>query len=335
MEKTQIRTILLYHFKEGLSGTESWRKVNDTLGPDVVSIRTVQRWFKKFRTMNEDVKDKPRSGQPTKIDIDALRELIEEDPRSTVRMLAGTLNVSLGTVSNYLKKIGMKKKLDKWVPHNLTDDQKARRSLLCQQMLDEHKKCSFLDRIITCDEKWITYDNRRRSSSWQLKGQRPLHFAKPEFHQKKVMVTVWWTTRGVIHHSFLEPGKTITAKAYCDEIEAMYEKIPGYIKRAGPILLHDNARPHVAKMTQEKLAFLQIEVLPHPAYSPDLAPSDYYLFRSLANFLRGKKYVRREHAQNDFVDFIESRSQGFFKKGIYDLVGRWQQCVDSYGCYFN
>ena len=150
-----------------------------------------------------------------------------------------------------------------------------------------------------------------------------------------MVVTVWWTTRGVIHYSFLEPGKTITAKAYCDEIEAMYEKIPGYIKRAGSILLHDNARPHVTKMTQEKLAFLEIGVLPLPVSSPDLAPSYYYLFRSLANFLPGKKFVQREHVQNDIVDFIESRSQGFFKIGIYDLVGPWQQCVDSPGRYFN
>ena len=52
MKKIQILTILLYHFKRGITVAESWRKVNDVLGPDVVSIRTVQPWFKKFRIMN-------------------------------------------------------------------------------------------------------------------------------------------------------------------------------------------------------------------------------------------------------------------------------------------
>ena len=33
-----------------------------------------------------------------------------------------------------------------------------------------------------------------------------------------------------------------------------------------------------------------IELLPHPPYSPDLAPSDYYLFRSMAHFIRGRQF---------------------------------------------
>jgi [histone H3]-lysine36 N-dimethyltransferase SETMAR len=61
------------------------------------------------------------------------------------------------------------------------------------------------------------------------------------------------------------------------------------------ILQHDNARPHTAKLTKAKLQELGWEVLPHPAYSPDLAPSDYHLFRDLQHELD------EQHFENEDV----------------------------------
>jgi histone-lysine N-methyltransferase SETMAR len=57
------------------------------------------------------------------------------------------------------------------------------------------------------------------------------------------------------------------------------------MNRKRVLLQQDNARLHTAKKIEEQE---DIELLPHPAFSPDLVPSDYYLFRSMAQFLRGK-----------------------------------------------
>jgi len=49
----------------------------------------------------------------------------------------------------------------------------------------------------------------------------------------------------------------------------------------GLLLLHDNVPAHQALAAQMKLAYLGLQFLDHPPYSPDLAPSDYHLFPGL------------------------------------------------------
>ncbi|EYC03667.1 hypothetical protein Y032_0092g2550 [Ancylostoma ceylanicum] len=70
------------------------------------------------------------------------------------------------------------------------------------------------------------------------------------------------------------------------------------------VLLHDNARPHVAKLTHQKIAELGWEVLPHSAYSPQLAPSDYHLFRALKLHLREKKFDNQTQLENEILSFF-------------------------------
>ena len=59
------------------------------------------------------------------------------------------------------------------------------------------------------------------------------------------------------------------------------EKRPELETRKDVIFHQDNARPHTSLVTRKKLLELGWEVMPLPPYSPDLAPSDYHLFRSL------------------------------------------------------
>ena len=61
------------------------------------------------------------------------------------------------------------------------------------------------------------------------------------------------------------------------------------------LLQQDKARPHTARTAITKIQELEgIELLPHPAYIPDLAPSDYHLFRSMAHFVRGNNLENTE-----------------------------------------
>jgi len=74
---------------------------------------------------------------------------------------------------------------------------------------------------------------------------------------------------------------------------ALKEKHAHYSRHDKIILLHDNARPHVAAV-KIYLETFKWEVLPHPPYSPDIAPSDYHLFRSMTHSLSEQHFSSYE-----------------------------------------
>ena len=90
--------------------------------------------------------------------------------------------------------------------------------------------------------------------------------------------------KGVIYYELLKPGETVNTERYrqqtIDLNQSLREKRPEYQKRQHKvILLHDNAPSHTAKPVKETIEAFSWEILSHAAYSPDLAPSDYYLHR--------------------------------------------------------
>ena len=86
-------------------------------------------------------------------------------------------------------------------------------------------------------------------------------------------------------------------------------------------------------MTKEAIQTLGWEVLPHPRYSPDLVPSDFYLFRSLSNDLRGVSFNNDVELRAWLEEFFEIRPGDFYRRGIEKLVKRWEQVVNDNGEY--
>lgn len=339
MDKSKIRVIFEYEFRRGTNAAQTTRNVNEVFGKDVANERTVRRWFEKFRSGDFNLQNEPRGRPESTVDNDELKAAVEADTSQTTRELAARFDVTIPTILNHLKQIGKVKKLDRWVPHELNERQKRNRFEACLSLLSRHKGEPFLHRIITCDEKWILFDNRKRSAQWLDKDEVPKHTPKPNIHQKKLMVSVWWSSAGVIHYSFMRTGQSITADVYCNQLDEMMRELgikqPRLVNRDRPILLQDNARPHVARITLLKLQELDLETLCHPPYSPDLAPTDYHLFQALDHFLQGKIFNSQQAVETAFRDFITTRSPGFFAAGINKLPLRWQNCIDSLGAYFD
>ncbi len=106
-------------------------------------------------------------------------------------------------------------------------------------------------------------------------------------------------------------------------------------RRIPVIFLQDNARPHTANVTKELLEQFGWEVLKHPPYSPDMAPSDYHLFRSLEHFLRNKKSQNVNEMSVALSDFFDSKPHEFYRRGIFMLTDKWLDVMDSKGDYFD
>ena len=143
---------------------------------------------------------------------------------------------------------------------------------------------------------------------------------------------------GVIYFELLRNNKTITADVYSQQLrrlnEVLLRKRPTLANQQDIILLHDNSRPHVAKLTQQKIERLGWEVLPHPAWSLDLSSTDYHLFLSLRNYLCNKHYEDFDELKSDLTAFFESKPASFFRRGIELLPERWAYVVENNGDYF-
>ena len=96
------------------------------------------------------------------------------------------------------------------------------------------------------------------------------------------MLTVFWDSQGPVVEHYQERGTTINSAWYSEMLTdrlkpAIRSRRRGLLSK-DVVLLHDNAHPHTAAHTAETLRKLKFEVIAHPPYSPDLAPSDYNLF---------------------------------------------------------
>jgi len=83
------------------------------------------------------------------------------------------------------------------------------------------------------------------------------------------------------------------------------------------VLLHyDNIRPHTAAATVETVQQLGFELLQHPPYSPDLAPSDYHIFGALKEALRSRRFASDEEVKEAVHTWLREQPKSFFSAGI-------------------
>ncbi|KAG9430571.1 histone-lysine N-methyltransferase SETMAR-like [Apis mellifera carnica] len=106
-DKVHLRHCILYELYNKEEMLEACRNLLKVFGEGTVSDRICGRWYEKFETGDFDLSDKPRSGQPSLIDDDVVKAMLEQDPFPTTSEIAERLNSARQTISDHIRKIGL------------------------------------------------------------------------------------------------------------------------------------------------------------------------------------------------------------------------------------
>jgi transposase len=172
-------------------------------------------------------------------------------------------------------------------------------------------------------------NQKEQVSSGNTPILHPPKKAKAIFSAGKVMTTLFWGSKGIIHLDFLTSQKPINVQYYSTLLN---KKVKSAIrlkrrKRQDSVcFLQDNVRSHTAALTMATLLKQKWDVLPHPPYSPDLAPSDYYLFR-LMTVLGSKRFRNNDEVISAVQSWIHEQQKTFFETGMNKLPERWHKCM--------
>lgn len=344
----EIRAYIKGRTLLGIKPVDIHREVCDIYGEGQMSHRSICRWVAKFKTGQQQVKDATRPGRPatttTKSNIEKIRNMLNKDARYTVRDLARLTNLSLARVHGILKKHLQLRKINaRWIPHLLTDEQKRTRVANAKKLLKMYPKYNkkAFDNFVTGDETWVYYFEPKRKCSnriWATKNAKRPSIAKRQRTVKKVLYVIFFDNKGPVMQIPVPKGRTVTAKFYKNVV---LKNLKSCYKRRRPStgikylrLLHDNAPAHKARLVTEFLASEKVTVLPHPPYSPDLAPCDFFLFPKLKFQLSGKRYKSRNALGSAVYQYLMSVPIKEYELCFQSWIERLKRCVQVGGEYF-
>jgi len=138
-------------------------------------------------------------------------------------------------------------------------------------------------RVINGDELWVygcDIENKSQSSQRKSPGESRPKKARQIRSNVKVLLTVFFDYRGVVHQEFLPQGRTVNKEYYLEVMrrlgEAIRKKRPELWKNNSQLLHHDNAPAHLSLLVRDCLAKNNTVIMPQPPYSPDLAFCDFF-----------------------------------------------------------
>ncbi len=194
------------------------------------------------------------------------------------------------------------------------------------------RSLAVLDNIVTMDECAVSFhtpETKRQSRQWVKKGQQGPIKARVQASRTKQMVLVFFDAKGVIYTNFVPKGETVNA-SYIRTAVARFLTV---FKEKRPIMssqdwwLHwDNALVHIAASVVDFLVAKGVKTIPHPPYSPDLAPADIFLFPRVKSELAGQT-LTQESFKTSWEGVVRTIHKDDFAAAFRRWMVRCEKCV--------
>ncbi|GBP70845.1 Histone-lysine N-methyltransferase SETMAR [Eumeta japonica] len=283
LSNIEHRAVIKYFVKKGKTPKEIFEDMVSVVQESAPSYTMVKKWARLFQQGRESCEDDPRPGRPvtvvTEENVRKIEKLVLADRRIKLWQIAEELQNSKERVGEIIHEhMNMRKISARWVPKMLTPFDKQRRLQTSKDFweLVGDNIDEICDRIVTVDETWVRqYDpNLNRSPCNGLKkGERP--------------------------------PKKFKAR------EPVVQKRRGKLSR-GVLFLQDNASVHTARVSRQALKDTGFSEINHPPYSPDLTPSDYFLFFNLKKELRGRRLVDDNQMKMAVESHFDCKEKEYF-----------------------
>lgn len=345
LTRESFRAIIFYNFRRGLSQGQCLAELISIFKSEAPSQTTIYRWYSEFRRGRASLGTVPSTGRPktavTPENVAVVRRMIQDDRHITYEQIRATLGIGMTAIQTVLHgELGVRKLVSRWVPHNLSEEQKAARVNWCRSTLQRFNggKSKAVYNIVSGDESWIySYEPERKHQSavWVFAGEiKPTKVVRSRSVSKK-MVASFVAKTGHVVTVPLEERRTVTADWYTT---VCLPQMISELRRGNPkrriILHHDNASSHTAQKTSEFLKQENVELMDHPPYSPDLSPNDYFTFPRIKDLLRGQRFQGPEEAVEAYKSTILTMSTSDWNCCYNNWFERMQKCINCNGEYF-
>jgi [histone H3]-lysine36 N-dimethyltransferase SETMAR len=263
---------------------------------------------------------------------------LNESRGYTIEKIAIETGIPSTTVYRIISQVlKMKKKLAKWVPYKLNEDQTYFRSEVCyNNLLTCRRNPNTIKRTIAIDESWIflyTAPKGKDKKIWVTNEEPRPTIVSENIHNSKRILIMAMDYNGIAFWKLLGEKQYCDSRAYYDFINEYIVNCINYKNGPNPIILHDNARPHKSKLVANLLEANKIHKWIHPPYSPDLHPCDYNCFGPLKRRLSHYKC----NGWNQVEEAIEEICRIGINNGLFQRVkklpDRWELVVEKNGVY--